>query len=394
MHIGASHLYLHNNSEAKRWLDKAFRKVSEIPSEYVETLYYLLYDYTYIGDKEMADKCCSLIKKEDSAKPNKYNNLNMGAYYAYVNNLDSAINCYEKIINDGTDIFLIYDASKDLFEIYKKTGNETKALQYADLFIRTSDSIDLGKRQELMATVNNQFQYHLDKNAEVKMLEKSKRQHMVIIILSCMVVIIILTFAIIIILRRSNHLKKVVELTGQLNSINEKKEQLQAEISKKSIELKKMQKERELMGKEINSRREELDTAQSELQEMKKEVDMHKQKLAENMERNNVFIRLIQQTEFEGKAHDVISIIRQSASGRNVMSAHEWRELYKAVDELYPDFKDKIIKELKGPSEQQLQVCFLIRIGLSKPEIQNLTGLSRVTIWRWTKKFSWVLEDI
>ena len=34
-----------------------------------------------------------------------------------------------------------------------------------------------------------------------------------------------------------------------------------------------------------------------------------------------------------------------------------------------------------------------MRIGLSKPQIQNMTNLSRVTIWRWVKKFDWVLTN-
>ena len=37
-----------------------------------------------------------------------------------------------------------------------------------------------------------------------------------------------------------------------------------------------------------------------------------------------------------------------------------------------------------------MQVCYLMRIGLTKHQIQNITGLARVTIWRWTKKYSWV----
>ncbi len=33
----------------------------------------------------------------------------------------------------------------------------------------------------------------------------------------------------------------------------------------------------------------------------------------------------------------------------------------------------------------------LMRAGLSKPQIQNMTNLSRVTIWRWVKKYDWVM---
>ncbi len=72
------------------------------------------------------------------------------------------------------------------------------------------------------------------------------------------------------------------------------------------------------------------------------------------------------------------------------MTAADWKKLYQAVDELYPSFKDRLLKELGTFTEQQMQVCYLMRIGLSKTQIQNMTNLSRSTVWRWVKKYDWV----
>ena len=99
------------------------------------------------------------------------------------------------------------------------------------------------------------------------------------------------------------------------------------------------------------------------------------------------------QSELEGKAEDVIYAIRQSSTGKKNMKAADWKQLYQAVDELYPTFKDKLLKELGTFTEQQMQVCYLIRIGRSKPQIQNMTNLSRVTVWRWVKKYNWVVDS-
>ncbi len=38
-----------------------------------------------------------------------------------------------------------------------------------------------------------------------------------------------------------------------------------------------------------------------------------------------------------------------------------------------------------------MRVLYLIRIGLSKQQIINMTDIARVTIWRWEKKFEWVI---
>ena len=55
--------------------------------------------------------------------------------------------------------------------------------------------------------------------------------------------------------------------------------------------------------------------------------------------------------------------------------------------------EDLLLKELGTFTEQQMQVCYLMRIGLAKPQIQNMTNLSRATVWRWVKKYDWVLTS-
>lgn len=112
----------------------------------------------------------------------------------------------------------------------------------------------------------------------------------------------------------------------------------------------------------------------------------------EKQEQNKAFIQLLHQSELEEKAEDVVYAVRQSSAGKREMTSAEWKRLYQAVDELYPSFKDRILRELGTFTEQQQQVCYLMRIGLSKPQIQNMTNLSRVTVWRWVKKFDWVFE--
>lgn len=73
------------------------------------------------------------------------------------------------------------------------------------------------------------------------------------------------------------------------------------------------------------------------------------------------------------------------------MKSSDWKQLYQAVDELYSLFKERLLKELGNFTEQQMQVCYLMRIGLSKPQIQSMTELSCVTIWRWVNKYYWIL---
>lgn len=119
----------------------------------------------------------------------------------------------------------------------------------------------------------------------------------------------------------------------------------------------------------------------------------HAQQLTEQAEQNKRVIKMLHQSELAGKAEDVILAIRQSSIGKGEMTAADWKKLYQAVDELYPSFKDRLLQELGTFTQQQMQVCYLMRIGLSNRQIQNMTNLPRSTVWRWVKKLESVIMD-
>lgn len=76
------------------------------------------------------------------------------------------------------------------------------------------------------------------------------------------------------------------------------------------------------------------------------------------------------------------------------MKKRDWEEFHNAVYELYPSLGEKMVEHLGTRiSDQQILLCHLIRIGLTNPEIQRLTNIPKVTVWRWARKLEWVLED-
>ena len=76
------------------------------------------------------------------------------------------------------------------------------------------------------------------------------------------------------------------------------------------------------------------------------------------------------------------------------MSGADWKSLYLAAAPTYSTAHGRVSAELgRGLTKQKMQVCYLMRIGLSNPQIQGMTDLSRVTVWRWVKKFDWVLTN-
>lgn len=180
-------------------------------------------------------------------------------------------------------------------------------------------------------------------------------------------------------------------LSAEIQRVSTNEKQLRRDIEQKERDLEKLKKSLKKSSDELNNVKRELQRVNEELADNKEALKVKEQQLSEKMAQNKTFIKLLHQSELEGKAEDVIYAIRQSSKGLKNMNSSDWKQLYQAVDELYPSFKDRLLKELGNFTEQQMQVCYLMRIGLSKPQIQGMTNLSRVTIWRWVKKYDWVL---
>ena len=385
LHLGSAYLALNSSMQAKNAFNLAYEhiKTSKDISKQQNSLVYLLCDYSELGETQRAKECISLIEINPLVDYSAFACMAFAQYYESSNQNDSATIYCKRILEDGTDIYNMYDAAKLLYRICKKSGNREEAGKYADIYMQLSDSLDFGKRQELAATVNNEYQYHLDQKKEQTLKDERERYKNTLTIV-VMTTILLASIAYILYVRRRNkHLKEVVTLSAELQRVSNDDKQLRADIAKKEQELKQSKKSLAESTDELANVKRELLRVNVELSEYGEALKDKEQQLAERMDQNKTFIKLLHQSELEGKAEDVIYAIRQSSTGKKNMKSADWKQLYQAVDELYPLFKDRLLKELGTFTEQQMQVCYLMRIGLSKPQIQNMTNLSRVTVWRW-----------
>ena len=393
LHIGTSYLALHKLEQASAAFEAAFNEIaqSENISEKQTELFYLLDDFSALDKTSAAKKCLSLIDSTALEHLSGYPCMALAQYYESIGKNDSAIVCGKSVLDFDHDIYNAYDASKLLYRIYRKMGDMTNASHYAGIYMQLSDSLDFGKRQELAATVNNEFQYHLDQKKEQTLKDEKKRYKSTLTIVVMAGTLLASIAYILYVRRRNKHLKEVVALSAELRRMTNNEKQLRKDIEQKEMDLETSKESLEKSSDELKNVKRELQRVNEELSEYDEALKTKEQQLAEKMGQNKTFIKLLHQSELEGKAEDVIYAIRQSSRGMKDMKSSDWKQLYQAVDELYPSFKDRLLKELGNFTEQQMQVCYLMRIGLSKPQIQGMTNLSRVTVWRWVKKYDWVL---
>lgn len=395
MHLGMSLTVLDSIKQAKEIYKIALDTISSNPQlkEDHEVLCSLLFNFSYLKDSVQASRCYKLLQDQNLDDSNDAKNYAYGEFFLLVGKKETAICAFNRILHNKTDLLRMYDASKALFHIYNEGKQVVEANKMANLFVSLCDSIDLGKRQELAATVKNEYQYHKDQQREQKIINEKERLQSWLIISVAAIVIILLIAVAFIFYKRYTYLNRLLAISNDLNDLNDlsvAKQQLQTNIKKKEEELLASQSLLDKRENELKSVKNQLKDLNGELTKFDEKLKEKEQMLSEKIAQSQTFLNLLHQTELEEKAEDVIFNIRQSSEGKKHMTNTNWKQLYKAVDELYPAFKDQLMKELGSFSEQQMQVCYLMRIGLSKPQIQNITNLSRVTIWRWVKKFNWI----
>ena len=395
IHIGAAYLALDSLQQAETALDSAYTYIVQSGdiSRYQESLIFVMYHYAHMGKEQKAKECKNLITGNPLDEFDPTFCMAFAWYYKSLEKNDSAIVFLKRVLEDRTDFVNMYDAAKYLFFMYSKMGDVQNACKYAEDYMQLSDSLDFGKRQKLAATVNNQYQYHLDQKKEQKLKDEKQKYENTLVFVSLTALLLASIGYILHIRRRNKHLKVIAGLSSELQRISDNDRQLQEDIKKKEKELNKSKKSLENTSNELNNVKQELQRVNNELTEYNEALKEKEEQLAERMEQNKSFIKLIHQSELEGKAEDVIHAIRQSSSGKKNMESADWKQLFKAVDELHPTFKDRLLKELGNFTEDQKRVCYLMRIGLSKSQIQNMTNLARVTIWRWAKKYDWVVTS-
>lgn len=394
MHLAEAYLLLDSIDQAITLFDTVLVEQKKSKNKNVEILSNLLYNYTNVLQVDKASECVAIL--DSLCVLDTVDNHCLFAYgwYHYsTNQISKAEESFKKILEKTDDLEWKYNVSRYLLYIYNDLGLQDKALSYGLYYAQVSDTLNLGKRQELASTITNIYKYNRDKDEELKIKEEKivYQNNMYRLIIASIIFIVLIIWYIILI--KHKHLKESIIMNMEINRINGDRNILQKEMKKKTEELEETKLKLEKTAEDVNEKKRTLNIVNEELIAISNELKQKEQILNERMEQNQLFIKLLHQTKLEKSAEEVILALRQAAQGRRSMSSDDWRRFYKAVDELYPSFNTIMLQNLGKFSQEQMQVCYLMRVGFSKPQIQNLTGLSRVTVWRWDKKFEWIYNE-
>ena len=384
--ITNAYIDLDMNKEGLRYLNEAFNRLKDKKYAKEEKFIYLaLYNYSHLKLKDKANECYNLIKKRKLKRMDAFVRNILGNYYMLIGQQDSAIACYESIINEKKNEYAMYDTSKKLFHIYSENGNKDKAIKYGAEFVRMSEKLDLAKNSELAATVNNKYKYHLDQSRMQKMESERTMYLRIAIIIGFSAVLLTLAFVIFYMRKKNITLRRQLALTDSLNSVKAQMSDIKKNTLLKEQLLASAQ-------SEIADKEQKMKEISEELQHNEQLLETTQKRLNDKMKQSEQLMQMLHKAELEDSASDVVEAVRKSAEGKKKLSATEWQQLYSAVSSLYPEFNDSLVSHDGNLSEQQMQMCYLMRIGLTGPQINNVVDISRTTVWRWTNANKWIYD--
>lgn len=313
---------------------------------------------------EDSKKCLNLLNSlKENERPRNYL-ASLSKYCAKYVSKDSAAIIVERIFEKTGNIQELYDASKWLARYYSNKGDYENATKYAMYFIRVNNTLIENRKFEHTTNAKNIFRYQRDKEEELRIIEQGRKDRYYLI-LGISVSLILLLAGAVIYYRRKKMLLEII-----LNKENDIKH-VKSVVRDKEQELVSLNLKNESLSEQLEHAKDEFKMLVSQNRELTKLSLM-----------NNV----------PDDAKDIIEKARRTSKGKYRLDDDEWKELLGAIDRMFPEFTYEVQSKFKKISEPVLRVCYLRKIGLSAPEIVNLTDYPRQTVWDRIKRIEMIME--
>lgn len=91
---------------------------------------------------------------------------------------------------------------------------------------------------------------------------------------------------------------------------------------------------------------------------------------------------------------ELIEFFTDASRGKRKVSEDDWSRLFKTVDSAYPDFRNSIVENVARISIPLLRTCYLVKIGMSNPQISNIMDTPPQTVWYRVDKLKKLMGDV
>lgn len=317
--------------------------------------------YTQLGMYKEAYKCLQMALSQMSLAERAPRYSTAARYYFSVNQIDSAY-YYSKRMTEMERYSYKKEGYEGLAKIARLRGNYEKAFEYFDKYLVYADSTSELVRTETVRKINALYNYQLREEENNRLQMQNRQQKNYIVWITASMVVVALFFA-----YRQNRKRKEEGRINQLQKLKALEEQKYRQSQEFIEENKKRIAELE---KELQASKIVQNQPQQEL--------LHARK--QSLEKDNEQVEAYRRLEAEAvKALETSDIFRKCHEVDGNLSAEDWQTLTAAIDFTYSQFTHRL-KDLYPVSEVELQVCLLLKIGISSTRIAQLVLRSKQAV--------------
>lgn len=330
----------------------------------------------------------------------------LGGVYYYMNELDSA----KKYFQESLYSFRIdtkCEAYKILYIISRRQGKYEEAIDYIEQYRHYNDSINDIDRTRVIAEVQVKYDNEkLENEKKTLLLEKERLQRSILwggIITIVLIGLIAFGYQRKLWLKERNLRKSEEEIQEYLSNLHDNEEMIlkkQALIQSLSRDLE----DKEILEGVVNEQIEQIDRLRSDTeslksknQEYQRKIDEYVQLAEQNKDRVIKLEKLSNQNLLlKARESFLINYINSHVDffkklRENPCQSLDWLLLFESLDVLHNGFYSRLRKEFPSLKEMDLQVCCLIKAGLTTSQIADVFCISSPSV---TKKKSRIRERI
>lgn len=392
---------LGNLDKSIKYYKKAIQKLNHTESESyagrimieMSNLYKNKEDY--VSALQYAMKGAELKSEHDPDFTPNY--LTVGDIYRLLGKTDSAYYYLNKAV-ESENIYTKRSTYGALFLLSRSRGKYEEALGYVEQYQLYSDSVQ--KMDRANSIIEIQEKYNKEKLLNEKNQLKIERDRtsrtalLILILLFCIIAVIVYSYQ-----RRLLHKGRTIQKNEEqlrlytlkihenealisrnkqrIDELSEEMEQdqeIQELLEEQKHAILEIQKQNEVLRDENETLQKNVCNYSSTLQERSKELELLNILSEENLRLQDrerfLSNQLIKRTK----------ILNDLKTSPKFLDFAYWEEVKEAVDWLYENYTKRLTKKLPSLTESDLQICCLIKLHLTIPEIATLLGISPTSV--------------
>lgn len=370
---------------------------------YPDVICELLMRFIVADMREEAEDCYDMVQRIDSNR-RPFNYLRAMTYYneRFVSP-DSAVPYHEQVVLVSPIYGLKLASARWLMLYYIEKKSYSQAAKYAILYAKYSDATKLEYQYEQTSRACGEHLYAVSLQKEVQALEMSARYRKLVYALVVTLLLVALVLSAIYSLQKRHYIKLLLQKDKAISTVKEAIEQYDKRLEESaalvSIQREKLYSSRvelEQIECEMHAKLAEKEKIISEQEEslcaMNETIAANEANIQAKQKQISELVRRSLLERASVDSGDVVKRFVESSYGKITIQEDDWNTLYAAVENMYPGFSESVMS-IPRITELNLKTAYLLKIGMSNPQIANLTDCSRQTVWDRVKKIKACMGD-